>query len=162
MQVGLEAQGVAMPQLTENAFKDFTLLPLVTVFASIGSKIGQPMSKFFTEKFGLAKTFYAAHALRAVSLGAMVVLFGTGMMSMPLMMAFYFVNGIVTGVAATAEGTLKKLILAEKGVSQQSFRTWWQPGSPGPSPSRRRSSSAPSSTLLGHDRRSARPRPSTP
>lgn len=126
MQVGLEAQGVAMPQLTENAFKDFTLLPLVTVFASIGSMIGQPMSKFFTEHFGLAKTFYAAHALRAVSLGAMVVLFGTGMMSIPLMMGFYLLNGIVTGVAATAEGTLKKLILAEKGVSQQSFRTWWQ------------------------------------
>jgi hypothetical protein len=126
MQVGLEAQGVAMPQLTENAFKDFTLLPLVTVFASIGSMIGQPMSKFFTERFGLAKTFYAAHALRAVSLGAMVVLFGTGMMSMPLMMAFYLMNGVVTGVAATAEGTLKKLILADKGISQQSFRTWWQ------------------------------------
>src|SRR6185312_7587243 len=52
--------------------------------------------------------------------------FGTGMMSMPLMMAFYFMNGIVTGVAATAEGTLKKLILTEKGVSMQSFRTWWQ------------------------------------
>ncbi len=126
MQVGLEAQGVAMPQLTENAFKDFTLLPLVTVFASIGSMIGQPMSKFFTERFGLAKTFYAAHALRAISLGAMVVLFGTGMMSMPLMMGFYLLNGVVTGVAATAEGTLKKLILAEKGVSQQSYRTWWQ------------------------------------
>lgn len=126
MQVGLEAQGVAMPQLTQNAFKDFTLLPLVTVFASIGSMIGQPMSKYFTEHFGLAKTFYAAHALRALSLGAMVVLFGTGMMSMPLMMAFYFMNGIVTGVAATAEGTLKKLILTEKGVSMQSFRTWWQ------------------------------------
>ncbi|MFI5347163.1 MAG: hypothetical protein ACHQ51_12390 [Elusimicrobiota bacterium] len=126
MQMGLEAQGVAMPQLTENAFKDFTLLPLVTVFASIGSMIGQPMSKYFTEHFGLAKTFYAAHALRAVSLGGMVLLFGTGMMSMPLMMGFYLLNGIVTGVAATAEGTLKKLILAEKGVSQQSFRTWWQ------------------------------------
>lgn len=126
MQVGLEAQGVAMPQLTENAFKDFTLLPLVTVFASIGSMIGQPMSKFFTEKFGLGKTFYGAQALRAISLGAMVLLFGTGMMSMPLMMAFYFLNGIVTGVSATAEGTLRKLILAEKGISQQSFRTWWQ------------------------------------
>jgi|GEM_PF-6427503 len=126
MQVGIEAQGVAMPQLTENAFKDFTLLPLVTVFASIGSMIGQPMSKFFTERFGLAKTFYAANALRALSLGAMVLLFGFGHMSMPLMMGFYFVNGIVTGVAATAEGTLKKLILAERGVSQQNFRTWWQ------------------------------------
>jgi hypothetical protein len=126
MQVGLEAQGVAMPQLTQNAFKDFTLLPLVTVFASIGSMVGQPLSKFFTERFGLAKTFYAAHALRAVSLGVMVVLFGTGAMSMPLMMGFYALNGVVTGVAATAEGTLKKLILAEKGVSQQSFRTWWQ------------------------------------
>jgi len=126
MQVGLEAQGVAMPQLTENAFKDFTLLPLVTVFASIGSMIGQPMSKFFTEHLGLSKTFYAAHALRALSLGAMVVLFGTGMMSMPLMMGFYLLNGVVTGIAGTAEGTLRKLILAEKGVSMQSFRTWWQ------------------------------------
>jgi hypothetical protein len=126
MQVGLEAQGVAMPQLTENAFKDFTLLPLVTVFASIGSMIGQPMSKFFTERFGLAKTFYAAHALRALSLGTMVVLFGFGHMSMPLMMGFYLINGVVTGVAGTAEGTLKKLILSEKGVSMQSFRTWWQ------------------------------------
>ncbi len=126
MQVGLEAQGVAMPQLTQNAFKDFTLLPLVTVFASIGSMVGQPMSKFFTERFGLAKTFYAAHALRALSLGGMVVLFGTGGMSMPLMMAFYLLNGVVTGVASTAEGTLKKLILTEKGVTMQSFRTWWQ------------------------------------
>jgi hypothetical protein len=126
MQIGLEAQGVAMPQLTENAFKDFTLLPLVTVFASVGSMIGQPMSRYFTEHFGLAKTFYAAHALRAISLGVMVLLFGTGVMSMPLMMGFYLLNGIVTGVASTAEGTLKKLILAEKGVSQQSFRTWWQ------------------------------------
>jgi hypothetical protein len=126
MQIGLEAQGVAMPQLTENAFKDFTLLPLVTVFASIGSMIGQPMAKYFTEHLGLAKTFYAAHALRAVSLGVMVVLFGTGMMSMPVMMGFYLLNGIVTGVASTSEGTLRKLILTEKGVSMQSFRTWWQ------------------------------------
>ncbi|MBI3566496.1 MAG: hypothetical protein HY079_14980 [Elusimicrobia bacterium] len=126
MQVGLEAQGVAMPQLTENAFKDFTLLPLVTVFASIGSMIGQPMAKFFIDHLGMSKTFYAAHILRALSLGTMVVLFGTGMMSMPLMMGFYLLNGIVTGVASTAEGTLRKLILAEKGVSMQSFRTWWQ------------------------------------
>lgn len=126
MQIGLEAQGVAMPQLTENAFKDFTLLPLVTVFASIGSMVGQPMAKFFTSKFGLGKTFYGAQALRAISLGAMVLMFGTGMMSIPLMMAFYAFNGIVTGVSSTAEGTLRKMILADKGVSQQSFRTWWQ------------------------------------
>ena len=126
MQVGLEAQGVAMPQLTENAFKDFTLLPLVSIFASIGSMIGQPMSKFFSERFGLAKTFYGGHALRAISWASIVVLCGTGAMSIPLMMAFYLFNGVVTGIAATAEGTLKKLILAEKGVSQQSYRTWWQ------------------------------------
>jgi MFS family permease len=126
MQVGLEAQGVAMPQLTENAFKDFSILPLVMVFASIGSMIGQPMTKFFTERFSLAKTFYAAHALRAISLGTMVLLFGTNLMSMPLMMGFYLLNGIVTGIALTAEGTLRKLILAQKGISQQSYRTWWQ------------------------------------
>jgi len=126
MQIGLEAQGVAMPQLTENAFKDFTLLPLVAIFASIGSMIGQPMTRFFAERLGLSKTFYAAHALRAISLGAMVLLFGTGMMSMPLMMGFYLVNGVVTGIASTAEDTLRKLILAEKGVSQETYRTWWQ------------------------------------
>jgi hypothetical protein len=126
MQIGTEAQNAAMPQLTENAFKDFTLLPLVSVFSAIGSMVGQPISKFFTERFGLAKTFYGAHTLRAISLGVMVGLFGAGAMSMPLMLGFYLLNGVVTGIAAPAEGTLQKLILAAKGVSQQSYRTWRQ------------------------------------
>ena len=126
MQLGLEAQGASMAQLTENAFGDFSILAQVTIFASIGSMVGQQLAHFFSEKFGLTKTFYGAHALRAISLGAMVFLLGTGMMPLPLMFVFYALNGIVTGVAVTAEGTLRKFILAEQGVSQQKFRTWWQ------------------------------------
>ncbi len=126
MQLGLEAQGAAMAQLTEDAFGDFSILAQVTIFASIGSIIGQQLSQFFSGKFGLTKTFYGAHVLRAASLGAMVFLLGTGMMPLPLMFLFYALNGIVTGIAVTAEGTLRKFLLAQQGVSQQKFRTWWQ------------------------------------
>ena len=126
MQLGLEAQGAAMAQLTEKAFGDFSILAQVAIFASLGSMIGQQLSQFFSAKFGLTKTFYAAHALRALSLGGMVFLLGTGMMPLPLMFAFYAFNGVVTGIAANAEGTLRKFILAQQGVSQQKFRTWWQ------------------------------------
>ena len=122
MQLGLEAQGASMAQLTENAFGDFSILAQVTIFASIGSMVGQQLAHFFSEKFGLTKTFYGAHALRAISLGAMVFLLGTGMMPLPLMFVFYALNGIFTGVAVTAEGTLRKVILAEQRVSQSKFR----------------------------------------
>ncbi|MEK7859024.1 MAG: hypothetical protein AAB320_07770 [Elusimicrobiota bacterium] len=126
MQLGLEAQGAAMAQLTEKAFGDFSILAQVAIFASLGSMIGQQLAQFFSAKFGLTKTFYAAHALRALSLGGMVFLLGTGMMPLPLMFAFYAFNGVVTGIGANAEGTLRKFILAQQGVSQQKFRTWWQ------------------------------------
>ena len=126
MQLGLEAQGAAMAQLTEDAFGDFSILAQVAIFASIGSMVGQQLAKFFSDRFGLTKTFYAAHVFRAVSLATMVVLLGTGHMALPLMFVFYAVNGMVTGIAATAQGTLQKFLLAQQGVSQQKFRTWWQ------------------------------------
>jgi len=126
MQLGLEAQGAAMAQLTEDSFGDFSILAQVAIFASIGSMIGQQLAQFFSVKFGLTKTFYAAHTFRAVSLATMVILLGTGHMALPLMFVFYALNGVVTGVAATAEGTLRKFLLAQQGVSQQKFRTWWQ------------------------------------
>ncbi len=126
MQLGLEAQGAAMAQLTEDAFGDFSILAQVAIFASIGSMVGQQLAKFFSDRFGLTKTFYAAHIFRAVSLATMVILLGTGHMALPLMFVFYALNGMVTGIAATAQGTLQKFLLAEQGVSQQKFRTWWQ------------------------------------
>lgn len=126
MQLGLEAQGAAMAQLTEDAFGDFSILAQVAIFASIGSMVGQQLAKFFSDRFGLTKTFYAAHVFRAVSLATMVMLLGTGHMALPLMFVFYALNGMVTGIAATAQGTLQKFLLAEQGVSQQKFRTWWQ------------------------------------
>ncbi len=126
MQLGIEAQGSAMAKLTEDSFGDFSILAQVAIFASIGSMIGQQLAEFFRVKIGLTKTFYGAHVLRAVSLGAMVFLLGTGLMPLPLMFVFYAVNGVVTGVAATAEGTLRKLLLDQQGVSQEKFRTWWQ------------------------------------
>jgi MFS family permease len=126
MQLGLEAQGAAMAQLTEDAFGDFSILAQVAIFASIGSMVGQQLAKFFSDRFGLTKTFYAAHIFRAVSLATMVFLLGTGHMALPLMFVFYALNGMVTGIAATAQGTLQKFLLAEQGVSQQKFRTWWQ------------------------------------
>lgn len=126
MQLGLEGQGAAMAQLTEDAFGDFSILAQVAIFASIGSMIGQQLSQFFSSRFGLTKTFYAAHIFRAVSLATMVFLLGTGHMALPLMFVFYALNGVVTGIAATAQGTLQKFLLAQQGVSQQKFRTWWQ------------------------------------
>lgn len=126
MQLGLEAQGAAMAQLTEDAFGDFSILAQVAIFASIGSMVGQQLAKFFSDRFGLTKTFYAAHLFRAISLGTMVFLLGTGHMALPLMFVFYALNGMVTGIAATAQGTLQKFLLAEQGVSQTKFRTWWQ------------------------------------
>ena len=126
MQLGLEAQGAAMAQLTEDSFGDFSILAQVAIFASIGSMVGQQLAKFFSDRFGLTKTFYAAHIFRAVSLATMVVLLGTGHMALPLMFVFYALNGMVTGIAATVQGTLQKFLLAEQGVSQQKFRTWWQ------------------------------------
>lgn len=126
MQLGLEAQGAAMAQLTEDAFGDFSILAQVAIFASIGSMVGQQLAQFISAKFGLTKTFYAAHIFRAVSLGAMVFLLGTGHMALPLMFVFYALNGVVTGIAATAQGTLQKFLLSQQGVSQQKFRTWWQ------------------------------------
>ncbi len=128
MQLGIEAQGSAMAKLTEDAFGDFSILAQVSIFASIGSIIGQQLAQFFSaqKKVGLTKTFYGAQILRAVSLGVMVLLLGTGLMPLPLMFVFYAVNGVVTGVALTALGTLQKTFLDQQGVSQQTFRVWYQ------------------------------------
>jgi hypothetical protein len=126
MQVGLEAQGASMAQLTENAFGDFSILAQVSIFSSIGSMIGQQLAAPVIAKVGLAKTYYVANFLRALSIGVMVFLLGTHAMPLTLMYAFYAFNGVVTGVAATADGTLRKIIIGSKPGSQERFRVFWQ------------------------------------
>lgn len=126
MQVGLEAQGASMAQLTENAFGDFSILAQVSIFASVGSMLGQQLAQPVIGKLGLAKTYYVAHFLRAISIGAMVFLLGTGAMPLSLMYLFYAANGIMTGIAATADGTLRKMIIGSAPGAQEKFRTIWQ------------------------------------
>ena len=126
MQVGLEAQGAAMAQLTENAFGDFSILAQVSIFAQIGSMVGQQLSQAVIAKLGLAKTYYVAHFLRAISFGTMVFLIGSGMMPLSLMYLFYAANGVMTGIAFTADGTLRKMIIGSAPGAQEKFRTIWQ------------------------------------
>lgn len=126
MQVGLEAQGAAMAQLTENAFGDFSILAQVSIFAQIGSMIGQQFAPSVIAKVGLAKTYYIAHFLRAISIGTMVFMLGSGMMPLSLMYLFYAANGVMTGIAATADGTMRKMIIGSAPGAQEKFRTIWQ------------------------------------
>lgn len=126
MQVGLEAEGAAGAQLVENAFGNFAILAQVSIFFRIGSMIGQQLAPPAISKLGLAKTYYVAHFLRAASIAGMIFLLGSGLMPLSLMYVFYAVNGLMTGVAATADGTIRKILIGTAPGSQEKFRTIWQ------------------------------------
>ena len=126
MQVGLEAQGASMAQLTEEAFGDFSILAVVSIFSQLGSIVGQSLSSVVIGKLGKVRTYFIGHTLRAVSIGAMVYLLGAGLMPLTLMYVFYAVNGIVTGITLTADGTLRKIMIGSKGGAQEKFQLWWQ------------------------------------
>ena len=126
MQLGLEAQGQAMATLTEKAFGDFSILAQVSIFSQIGAMAGQQLAQPIIGRLGLAKTYYAGHFLRAASIGAMIFLLGTGMMPLGLMYVFYLANGVMTGIATTADGTLRKMLIGTGGGRQERFRVVWQ------------------------------------
>jgi len=125
-QVGLEAQGAAMAQLTEETFGDYSILAQVAIFSQLGMMLGQQLAQAVIAKLGLTKTFYAAHFLRALSIGTMIFLIGTGALPLPMMYVFYAANGIMTGIATTALLTLRKILIGSGEGRQEKFLVIYQ------------------------------------
>lgn len=124
MQIGVEAWGAALGPLIQQVYGDFTILATVGIWASIGAIIGRLNAPLAVTRFGIKKTYIGANILRLVSVSILCGLLATGHMTLPLMIFFYAVNGLVGGVATTSLDTLASTLMDGDGVKLEKFWTW--------------------------------------
>lgn len=125
-QIGVEALGAAMPTLVQKTFGDFTAVAQLAVFSSIASVVGRQLGPVAVRKFGLKTSYLGASALRLVSISILAGLLATGHMTLPLMMAFYSINGFLGGISATAMESIPPAIVGQDQARIEKFWTWEQ------------------------------------
>ena len=125
-QIGVEALGASMPALVQKTFGDFTVVAQLGIFASIAGIIGRTLGPMAVAKFGLKKTYLGATVSRLVSITALCALLATGHMTLPLMMVFYSINGLLQGVALTAETSIPPALVGQNPAALERFYTWEQ------------------------------------
>jgi hypothetical protein len=125
-QIGVEALGASMPALVQKTFGDFTVVAQLGIFASIAGIIGRTLGTVAVAKLGLKKTYLAATVTRLVSISALCALLATGHMTLPLMMVFYSINGLLQGVSATAESSIPPALVGQNPAALERFWTWEQ------------------------------------
>lgn len=125
-QIGVEALGAAMPALVQKTFGDFTVVAQLGIFASIASIVGRQVGPMAVQKWGLRKTYLVGTATRIVSISILCALLATGHMTLPLMMAFYCVNGLIGGVTGTAEASIPPALMGSDQAKIEKFWTWEQ------------------------------------
>ena len=125
-QVGVEALGNAMPVLAQQVFGDFTVVAQLAVFSSIAGIIGRQFGPLVVQKFGLRKTYLATEVLRLVSISSLLGLLVAGHMTIPLMMGFYSLNGLLGGIAVTAETSIPPALVGQDQAKLEKFWTWEQ------------------------------------
>ncbi len=125
-QIGVEALGAAMPALVQKTFGDFTVVAQLGIFASIASIVGRQLGPMAVTKWGLRKTYLVGTATRIVSISILCALLATGHMTLPLMMAFYCLNGLIGGVTMTAESSIPPALMGSNQARIEKFWTWEQ------------------------------------
>lgn len=121
-QIGVEALGAAMPTLVQQTFGDFTAVAQLAVFSSIASVVGRQLGPVAVRRFGLKTSYLGASALRLVSISVLAGLLATGHMTLPLMMAFYSINGLLSGISLTAMESIPPAIV---GQNQGRIERFW-------------------------------------
>ena len=125
-QIGVEALSAAIGPLTQKVFGDFTVVAQLAIFASIAGIIGRQLAPVFIEKWGLRKTYISAQVLRLISISAMVGLLYTGAITLPLMMLFYTINGLIGGTEATTLNSVPSALYGKNQGKIEKFWTWEQ------------------------------------
>jgi hypothetical protein len=125
-QIGVESLGAAMPALVQKTFGDFTVVAQLGIFASIASIVGRQLGPMAVTKWGLRKVYLAGTATRIVSISILCALLATAHMTLPLMMAFYCLNGLIGGVTQTAESSIPPALMGSDQAKIEKFWTWEQ------------------------------------
>ncbi|MBI4423128.1 MAG: hypothetical protein HY554_05345 [Elusimicrobia bacterium] len=125
-QVGVESLGSAMPALVQKTFGDFTVVAQLAIFSSIAGIIGRQIGSVVVKKLGLRATYLGATFVRLLSISALCALLATGHMTLPLMMAFYSFNGLLGGIAITAEASIPPALVGKDQDKIERFWTWEQ------------------------------------
>jgi hypothetical protein len=125
-QIGVEALGAAMPALVQKTFGDFTVVAQLGIFASIASIVGRQLGPIAVTKWGLRKVYLVGTATRIVSISILCALLATGHMTLPLMMVFYCINGLIGGVTMTAESSIPPALMGGSQAKIEKFWTWEQ------------------------------------
>lgn len=120
-QVGVEALGSSMPTLVQKTFGDFTMVAQLAIFSSLAGILGRQLGPVIVEKFGLKKTYMGSFALRLVSISVLAGLLATGHMSLPLMMAFYSLNGLLQGLSVTAMNSIPPALVGQNPAKLERF-----------------------------------------
>lgn len=122
MQIGVEALGASMPTLVQKAFGDFTVVAQLGIFSSVASITGRQIGPILVKKYGLRKVYLDSEILRLISISTLCALLATGTMTLPLMMGMYCINGMLGGVALTAESSIPPALI---GSDQKKLERFW-------------------------------------
>lgn len=125
-QIGIEALGSAMPALLQKTFGDFSVVADIAIVSSLTSIAGRILGPLVVEKFGLKGTYLGALAIKLVSSSTLSALLATGHMSVPLLAAFYALNGLLGGISLTAENSIPAAMLKRNPDKLETFEAWKQ------------------------------------
>lgn len=125
-QIGVEALGNAMPVVAQRQFNSSTVVAQLAIFSSIAGIIGRQFGPLIIDRLGLRKAYLITEVARAVSISILIGLLLTGHMTIPLMMAFSSLNGLLGGVAATAEASIPPALIGQNQAKLEKFWTWEQ------------------------------------
>jgi hypothetical protein len=107
-------------------FGDFTVVAQLAIFSSIASILGRQFGPLIVQRFGLRNTYLFTEIARLVSISTLLGLLLTGHMTIPLMMVFYSLNGLLGGVAVTAETSIPPALVGQDQAKLEKFWTWEQ------------------------------------
>ncbi|MFH1723525.1 MAG: hypothetical protein ABII00_02770 [Elusimicrobiota bacterium] len=125
-QIGVESLGAAMPALVQKTFGDFTAVAQLAIFSSIASIVGRQLGPIIVKSVGLKNSYLGASAVRLVSISLLAGLLATGNMTLPLMMVFFSINGLLSGVSMTAMESIPPALVGQDPAKLERFWTWQQ------------------------------------
>ncbi|MBI4051053.1 MAG: MFS transporter [Elusimicrobia bacterium] len=120
-QIGIESMGLAIPLLIKQKFGSFSAMAQIALFASAAGIVGRFAGGYLSRRLGLKITFVGSTALRLLSVLGLVYFLLAGDQTIMPIMAFYALNGFLSGISATASRTIPLELFKQKQSALDKF-----------------------------------------
>lgn len=123
-QLGAESLGAALPTLVEKTFGNFAAtVTHLTVLSYVAGFLALQAAPMIIKRFGIKRTFLAAHSAKLLTMGAFAALLGTGMMTLPLLQGLIILNAFIGGITSTAENSTPPALVGRDRAALEHYWT---------------------------------------